>query len=30
METASMVVCGLVLFTAIYGLMGMLTRRPSH
>jgi hypothetical protein len=30
METASMIAAGMVLFTAIYGLMGMLARRPSH
>jgi hypothetical protein len=28
METLSMVACGVVLFASIYGLMGMLHRRP--
>jgi hypothetical protein len=30
METLSMIVCGIVLFVAIYGLMGMLIRPPSN
>ena len=29
METLSMVAAGVVLFTVIYGLMGMLTHRPN-
>jgi hypothetical protein len=28
-ETISMLATGVVLFTALYGLMGMLTRRPT-
>ena len=30
METISMFVCAVVLFTGIYGLMGMLIRRPHR
>ena len=28
METVSMIVAGVILFTAIYGLTGMILRRP--
>jgi hypothetical protein len=30
METASMIVAGVVLFTAMYGLLGLLFRRSTR
>lgn len=29
METASMIACGVVLFTGMYGLLGVLFRQPT-